>query len=81
MMVYGLDEDTVRPRKLATITDVETALKAELMTSADFKDAKAYLTAELTMKESSGLKMVPESEKGDAVAPPDAAAVYADLLN
>ena len=80
-MIYGLDEDTVRPRELASITEVEAALKAALLTPQEFKAAKEFITAELMLKEASGIKLVPESERGDAVSPPDAAAIYADLLN
>jgi hypothetical protein len=80
-LLYGLEEDDVMPRKLATITQVETKLKAELMSADAFKEAKNYISIEFMMKESSGLKLVSESEKGEAVSPLDATAIYADLLN
>lgn len=80
-LLYGLDEDEVLPRKLATITDVETKLKAALLSPDAFKDAKNYISLEFMTKESSGLKLIPESERGEAVSPLDATAVYADLLN
>jgi hypothetical protein len=79
-LLYGLEEDDVRPRKLATITEIESRLKRTLLDSDEFKAAKQYITLEFMTKESSGLKLVPESERGEAVSPLDAAATYADLL-
>jgi hypothetical protein len=80
-MVYGLDENDVLPRKLATITQVETRLKAILPDTASFKEAKEFITIEFMTKESSGLKLVPLSERGEAVSPLGATSVYADVLS
>lgn len=80
-LLYGLEEDDVLPRKLATITQVENRLKAVLPDAASFKEAKDFITVEYMTKESSGLKLVPLSERGEAVSPLGATSVYADVLS
>ena len=80
-LLYGLSEDDVMPRKLATITQIENRLKAVLPDASSFKEAKDYLTVEFMTKESSGLKLVPVSERGEAVSPLGATAVFADVLS
>lgn len=80
-VVYGLEEDDVLPRKLATITQVENRLKAVLPDATSFKEAKNFITMEFTTKESSGLKLVPVSERGEAVSPLGATSVFADVLS
>jgi hypothetical protein len=65
--VYGLDEDNVRPRKLATITEVERQLKGAIADKAQLKEAKQDVELAFTLKESSGQTMAPDSDKRDAV--------------
>lgn len=58
-----LDEDDYAPRKLSSPAQVEKLVKA-----ASGKDGVKAL-AEHVVKESSGLKLVPDTAKGDAVNP------------
>lgn len=66
---YGLSEEDVFPRKLANITDVERALKATLKDNAAVKEAKEDLTLHFTVKQSSGLTLVPQSDRREAASP------------
>jgi hypothetical protein len=77
-LCYGLDEDLVRPRKLATITEVERLLKSEL-DKAQFKEASDLLTLTYTVKESSGLTLVPESDRRPSATQADMSAVLAGI--
>lgn len=65
--MYGLDEDNVRPRKLATITEVERQLKSAIGDKAKLKEAKQDVELAFTLKESSGQTMAPDTDKRDAV--------------
>lgn len=62
LSMYGLDEDTVRPRKLITLTEAEKLLK-----QAGAKDAIEGLNLNYTIKESSGVTMAPASDRREAV--------------
>lgn len=62
-MLYDLDEEAIRPRKLTTITEVEKLLKAA---GAD-KAAIDAFKMKFCLKESSGLTLAPESDRRPAV--------------
>lgn len=62
-MTWGISEDKVRPRKLATIGEVEKMLKAA---GASKDDIDAF-KLKYTLKESSGLTLAPESDRRPAV--------------
>lgn len=62
-MLFGIDEDKVRPRKLVTITEAEKLLKAAGATKEQIDAFKLRYT----IKESSGLTLAPESDKRPAV--------------
>jgi hypothetical protein len=66
-VMYGLDEDQIRPRKLATITEVERQLKAAISDKTERKAALEDVELAFTLKESSGQTMAPDSDKRDAV--------------
>lgn len=66
-LLYGLDEDLIRPRKLATIGDVEKLLKGAGATKDEIDSFKLANT----LKDSSGLTIAPESDRRPAI---DAAA-------
>lgn len=66
-LVHGLDEDDVMPRKLATITEVERQLKAAVTDKDQRKKALDDLSLAFTLKDSSGLTLVPASDKRHAV--------------
>lgn len=65
--MYGLAEDDVRPRKLASITEIERQLKGAITDKAVLKEAKQDVELAFTLKESSGQTMAPDSDKRDAV--------------
>lgn len=65
--MYGLEEDHVMPRKLATITEVERQLKGAISDKNQLKEAKQDVELAFTLKESSGQTMAPDSDKRDAV--------------
>lgn len=60
---FGIPEDRIRPRKLATIGEVEKLLKAAGAT----KDQIDAFKLKYTLKESSGLTLAPESDRRPAV--------------
>ena len=62
LSMFGLDEDTTRPRKLITLTEAEKLLK-----QAGAKDAIEGLNLNYTIKESSGVTMAPASDRREAV--------------
>jgi hypothetical protein len=66
-LLYGLDEDLIRPRKLATIGDVEKLLKGAGATKDEIDSFKLANT----LKDSSGLTIAPDSDRRPAI---DAAA-------
>jgi len=70
-VMHGLDEDDLRPRKLVTITEAERQLKAAVTDKDERKKALDDLSLAFTLKDSSGLTLVPASDKRPAV---DAAA-------
>lgn len=70
MLVADLDEETTRPRRLATITEIEKALKRTLPKN-EFDEVKANMTLRWTIKDSAGLKLAPESDRRPAVNPTD----------
>jgi hypothetical protein len=62
-MMFGIDQDSIRPRKLVTIGEFEKLLKAAGATKAQIDDAKLLYT----IKESSGLTIAPASDRRPAV--------------
>ncbi len=62
-ILFGLDEDLIRPRKLTTITEVEKLLKGAGASKAEIDDFKLANT----LKESSGLTVAPEGDRRPAV--------------
>ena len=67
-MMYELDPDDLRPRKLVTITEAERQLKSKL--GKQFStEIKNDITMRFMVKESTGYACVPERDKRPAVAP------------
>jgi hypothetical protein len=67
-MMYELDVNDVRPRKLVTITEAEKQLKSKL--GKEFTAAvKNDITMKFMVKESTGYACVPDKDKRPAVAP------------
>jgi hypothetical protein len=66
-MMHGVDPGDVMPPKLVTITEAERLLKAAIGDAKKFKEAKEDLSLRYTLKESSGLKLAPASDKREAV--------------
>jgi hypothetical protein len=62
-IMFGLDVDQIRPRKLTTIGDAEKLLKAAGAKKDDIDSFKL----KFTIKESSGLTMAPTSDRRPAV--------------
>lgn len=79
-MIHGLDVNEVRPPKLQTITEIERLLAAKIPDKNALRKAKDDLSVKYTIKESSGLTLVPASDKRDPVAPPATAAFSAVQL-
>jgi len=77
-MVYGVEADDIFPRKLVTITGAERLVKAKITDKAGRKAALDDLSLRFTLKDSSGLTMVPDTDKRDAV-PAGAAADFAGV--
>ena len=62
-LVFGLEDDDIRPRKLVTLTEFEKQLKAQ-------KEAKDEIDAfmlKFTIKESSGLTIAASTDRREAV--------------
>lgn len=68
-MVYDLDEDALRPRKLVTITEAERQIKAVIPNASQRTKALEDLRVRFTIKESSGLTIAPASDRREAVLP------------
>jgi hypothetical protein len=68
-MVYDLDEDAIRPRKLVTITEAERQLKAAIADGSQRAKALEDVRVRFTIKESSGLTIAPVSDRREAVTP------------
>jgi len=66
-LTYGFDIDTVFPRKIATITEVERLIAAKVKDKEARKEATDLLSLNYTIKESSGVTLVPVSDKREAV--------------
>lgn len=62
---FGIDEDQIMPRKLATIGEVEKLLKGAGATKDDIDSFKL----KFTVKESSGLTIAPISDRRPAINP------------
>jgi hypothetical protein len=62
-LMFGLEADVVRPRKLATLTEVEKQLKAAGATKEQLDD----FMLKFTLKESSGRTIAPASDRRPAV--------------
>lgn len=62
-LMFGVEEDAIRPRKLTTIGDAEKLLKQAGATKDQIDDFKM----QFTLKESSGLTIAPESDRRHAV--------------
>lgn len=65
-VMYGVEEDDSRPRKLVTITEAERLIKAAVPKESR-KDALDEVSLAFTLKESSGLTLVRDSDKREAV--------------
>lgn len=76
---YGLAEDDIRPRKLVTLTQVETLVKAAITDKKERLDAKADIEHRFTVKESSGLTMVRDSDRRPGVSPADLGEAFAGV--
>ena len=68
-MMFGIEENDLRPRKLVTIGEAEKQLKAAGAAKSDIDDFKLRFT----IKESSGLTIAPESDKRPAANAADRA--------
>lgn len=66
-LMYGLDPANTMPPSLETITEVERLLKAALPDKADRRAALDDLSLRFTIKHSTGLTMVADSDRRDAV--------------
>ena len=77
-MVYGVEGDDVFQRKLVTITEAERLVKAKITDKAERKAALDDISLRFTLKDSSGLTMVADTDKRDAV-PAGAAADFAGV--
>lgn len=77
-MVYGVEGDDVFPRKLVTITEAEWLVKTKITDKAERKAALDDISLRFTLKDSSGLTMVADTDKRDAV-PAGAAADFAGV--
>jgi hypothetical protein len=65
--MFGIDEDDSRPRKLVTITEAERLIKASVADKDARKKALDETSLAFTLKESSGLTLVRESDKREGV--------------
>jgi hypothetical protein len=65
--MFGIDEDDSRPRKLVTITEAERLIKASVSDKDARKKALDETSLAFTLKESSGLTLVRESDKREGV--------------
>jgi len=65
--MFGIDEDDSRPRKLVTITEAERLIKAAVTDKDARKKALDETSLAFTLKESSGLTLVRESDKREGV--------------
>jgi hypothetical protein len=65
--MFGIDEDDSRPRKLVTITEAERLIKASVTDKDARKKALDEMSLAFTLKESSGLTLVRESDKREGV--------------
>ena len=66
--VYGMDRADVLPPKLAGITEVERLLAARIKDKAALLAAKEDISVRFTLKESSGLSLVPNADKREPVS-------------
>lgn len=66
-IMHGLDLDDIRPRKLVTITEAERQLKSVVADKDERKKALEDLSLAFTLKDSSGLTLVPANDKRPAV--------------
>jgi hypothetical protein len=66
-VMFGIDEDDSRPRKLVTITEAERLIKASVTDKDARKKALDETSLAFTLKESSGLTLVRESDKREGV--------------
>jgi len=69
-LTYGIEPAMVMPPKLVTIGEAEKLLGEQIKDKGALKAAKDDLRFRFTTKESSGVNLVPESHKGQAVPPP-----------
>lgn len=66
---YGVPYEELMPPSLVTITEAESLLGQFVKDKKVKTAAKLDMTLKFTIKESSGVKMVPASDPGDAVTP------------
>lgn len=65
--VYGVSDEDIYPRKLATITEAERLIKAQVSDKKERAEALADLSLRFTLKESSGQTIAPDTDRRDAV--------------
>lgn len=66
-LMYGLEDRDVMPPELVTITELERQLKAAIPDKVARKEALDDVSLRFTVKESSGLTLVKETDKREAV--------------
>jgi hypothetical protein len=71
-LTYGIAPEQVLPPKLVGITEAEKLLGYQIKDKTALKAAKDDLRFKFTVKESSGVNLVPESHKAPAALPPGA---------
>lgn len=66
-LLYDIPEDDLRPRKLVGITEIERKIAARVKDKDALRKAKEEFSLKYTIKESSGVKIAPVSDKRPAV--------------
>ncbi len=66
-LMYGVPFEELMPPTLVGITDAERLIAARITDKAQLKEAKAQMSLRFTLKQSSGLKLAPMSDKAPAV--------------
>lgn len=68
-VMYGIDPTEVAPPSLVTITEIEKLLSVRILDKNELRKAKEDISIKFTVKDSSGVKLVSNREKGDPVTP------------
>ena len=66
-ILYDIPEDELLPRKLVTITEIEKKIAARVKDKDALRAAKEAFSLKYTIKESSGVRIAPVSDKRPAV--------------